>query len=218
MLGNLYLGLLQSFERSTQLIVLDLRLLLTDDVWIDGARLQVFDMNGVFQRGISKMELPALAAGDLYKPQRVTVDGQSRLYVTDTRRNVVQVYDSIDFSYLGTIYDLDDPMRIPVGITLGGNDLKNGISKDTAFSNLKKIVDAIQDSGAKVIIGGIDIPFRDRGFGKGYQELAEQTGAVLIPNIFAGIMGKNNLMSDPIHPNDAGYQMMAQKFYQALQP
>ena len=66
-------------------------------------------------------------------------------------------------------------------ITLGGNDLKNGVSTDAAFSNLKKIVDTIHRSGARVIIGGIEFPFRDRGFGKGYRELAEQTGAVLIP-------------------------------------
>ena len=103
-------------------------------------------------------------------------------------------------------------------ITLGGNDLKNGVSKNIAFRNLKKIVDSIHSSGATVIIGGIEFPFRDRGFGKGYLELAEQTGAMLIPNIFEGIMGNSTLMSDPIHPNDTGYQMMAQKFYEAMQP
>ena len=103
-------------------------------------------------------------------------------------------------------------------ITLGGNDLKNGVSKNVAFSNLKKIVDTIQSNGARVIIGGIEFPFRDRGYGKGYRELAEQTGAVLIPNIFEGIMGNRNLMSDPIHPNEAGYKMIAQKFYEAMKP
>ena len=101
-------------------------------------------------------------------------------------------------------------------ITLGGNDLKNGVSKDTAFDNLLKIVAAIQKNGAKVIIGGIKFPFRDRRYGKGYQDLADQTGATLIPDIFDGIMGKQKMMSDPIHPNDAGYTLMAQRFYQAL--
>jgi lysophospholipase L1-like esterase len=103
-------------------------------------------------------------------------------------------------------------------ITLGGNNLKNGVSKDIAFSNLKKIVDTIHNSGARVIIGGIEFPFRDRGFGKGYRELADQTGAVLIPHIFEGIMGNRKMMNDPIHPNDAGYQMIAQKFYKAMLP
>jgi len=97
-------------------------------------------------------------------------------------------------------------------ITLGGNDLKNGVAKETAFRNLKIIVETIQSHGARVIIGGIKFPFRDRGFGKGYKALADQTGAILIPNILKGIMGNRKLMSDPIHPNADGYQIMAQRF------
>jgi lysophospholipase L1-like esterase len=103
-------------------------------------------------------------------------------------------------------------------ITLGGNDLKNGVPKDIAFSNLKKIVESIQNSGARAIIGGLKFPFRDRGYGKGYQELADQTGAILVPDIFEGIMGKRKLMSDAIHPNDAGYTIIAQRFYDAMLP
>jgi lysophospholipase L1-like esterase len=103
-------------------------------------------------------------------------------------------------------------------ITLGGNDLKNGVAKDTAFKNLKRIVESIQGQGARVIIGGLKFPLRDRGFAKGYEELADQTSAVLIPNIFKDIMGKRQLMSDPIHPNGEGYKIMAQKFLEAMLP
>jgi lysophospholipase L1-like esterase len=101
-------------------------------------------------------------------------------------------------------------------ITLGGNDLKNGVTKDIAFKNLKRIVDSIQGQGARVIIGGIKFPMRDRGFARGYKDLADQTGAVLIPDIFKDIMGNRKLMSDPIHPNGDGYKMLAEKFYKAM--
>jgi lysophospholipase L1-like esterase len=101
-------------------------------------------------------------------------------------------------------------------ITLGGNDLKNGVSRDIAFGNLKQIVHAIQKQGAKVIIGGLQISGMDREFGKGYEDLAQQTGAMLIPNIFAGIMENPNLMSDPIHPNRSGYRIIARRFYDAI--
>ena len=101
-------------------------------------------------------------------------------------------------------------------ITLGGNDLKNGVARDIAFENLQTIVDSIQKTGARVIIGGIRFPIRDRGFGRAYQELADETGAVLIPNIFEGIMGNRKLMSDPIHPNDAGYKKIADRFYEVI--
>jgi len=103
-------------------------------------------------------------------------------------------------------------------ITLGGNDLKNGIAKDVAFENLRIIVESIQEQGAQVIIGGLHIPLRDRGFGRGYKRLAEETGATLIPNILEGIMGNRKLMSDPIHPNGAGYKIMADRFYNVMRP
>ena len=101
-------------------------------------------------------------------------------------------------------------------ITLGGNDLKNGVARDHAFENLGIIVNSIQNTGAHVIIGGIKFPIRDRGFGNAYRKLAEDTGAILIPNIFEGILRNRKLMSDPIHPNGAGYKLIAERFYEAM--
>lgn len=103
-------------------------------------------------------------------------------------------------------------------ITLGGNDLKNGVSRDAAFGNLRQIVDRIHDAGALAVIGGIDIPFYGRGFDKAYKKLAEETGAVIIDNILDDIMGNRSLMSDPIHPNGAGYAVMAERFHRAIEP
>ena len=103
-------------------------------------------------------------------------------------------------------------------ITLGGNDLKNGVSKGTAFQNLKSIIESIQARRALVVIGGIDLPVWGRGFGEGYQQLCKETGAILISNIFDGIMGNTQLMSDSIHPNDAGYTKVARQFHEALKP
>jgi lysophospholipase L1-like esterase len=101
-------------------------------------------------------------------------------------------------------------------ITLGGNDLKNGVSVDVAFGKLKHIVQTIQKHGAKVIIGGLVFPGIDRGFGKGYEDLAQQTGAMLVPNLLEGIVKNPNLMSDPIHPNDSGYTVIARRFHKAI--
>jgi lysophospholipase L1-like esterase len=101
-------------------------------------------------------------------------------------------------------------------MTLGGNDLKNRLPKDQTFNNLKGIVESIQESGALVIIGGIDLPLFGRGFGEAYRRLAEETGAILIPNILEGIFGNRKLMSDAIHPNDSGYALMARRFYEAI--
>ena len=83
---------------------------------------------------------------------------------------------------------------------------------------MEYIVVSIQGQGARVIIGGLKFPLRDRGFTSGYKDLADQTGAVLIPDIFKDIIGNRKLMSDPIHPNGDGYRIMAQRFLDAMLP
>jgi lysophospholipase L1-like esterase len=103
-------------------------------------------------------------------------------------------------------------------ITLGGNDLKNGVPKEEALQNLNIIIKSIQDQGALVIVGGIDIAFWGAGFREVYKQSSNELGAILIPNIFEGIMGNLKLMSDRIHPNDKGYTIMAQRFHEAVKP
>jgi acyl-CoA thioesterase-1 len=101
-------------------------------------------------------------------------------------------------------------------ITLGGDDLKNGVTRGITLGNLKQIVQTIQKQGAKVIIGGLSWPGMDRGFGKGYEGLAQQTGALLIPDLFTAIADNPVLMSDPIHPNNSGYRIIARRFSDAI--
>jgi len=103
-------------------------------------------------------------------------------------------------------------------ITLGGNDLKNGLDRETAFRNLRVIVETIQQQGALVVVGGLKFFPLDRGYAAAYDQLAAETGALLVPDILGGIMGETRLMSDQIHPNDEGYARMAEKFHKALQP
>ncbi len=103
-------------------------------------------------------------------------------------------------------------------ITLGGNDLKNRQDRDRAFRNLKTIVTSIQGRGALVILGGLDVPIWGRGFEEGYRKVADETGAILIPDILKGLLGNPARMSDAIHPNDAGYGIMAGYFYEAMKP
>ncbi|MCX5835156.1 MAG: GDSL-type esterase/lipase family protein [Deltaproteobacteria bacterium] len=116
--------------------------------------------------------------------------------------------------------DRDVLSRSPriVLITLGGNDLMRGMDRPQAFRNLKTIVTSIQAQGALVIIGGVEAPIWGRGFEEGYRQVSKETGALLIPDILKGIMGNPKLMHDAIHPNDSGYAVIAQYFYEAVKP
>ena len=48
--------------------------------------------------------------------------------------------------------------------------------------------------------------------------MARRTGSLLLPDVFAGVWGHPELMSDQIHPNSAGYRLMAEHFRRALEP
>jgi lysophospholipase L1-like esterase len=103
-------------------------------------------------------------------------------------------------------------------ITLGGNDLKNRQDGERAFRNLTAIITSIQDRGALVVVGGLDVPIWGRGFQERYRKVCEETGAVLVPDILEGLLGNPEKMSDAIHPNDSGYAVMAVYFYEAMKP
>jgi lysophospholipase L1-like esterase len=103
-------------------------------------------------------------------------------------------------------------------ITLGGNDLMGGVEPEDAFSRLATIVYRIQERGALVVVGGVEPPIHGRGYPEAYQQLARETGCVLVDNVLAGIMGKDEFMSDRIHPNQHGYARMAERFHKAVKP
>ncbi len=103
-------------------------------------------------------------------------------------------------------------------VTLGGNDFKNRLPRNTAFENLRQIIGKIQDQGALVVIGGIKIPLWGGELEKEYKQLARETGSLIVPNIYKDVFGNAGLMSDPIHPNDAGYRIIATRFREVISP
>ncbi len=103
-------------------------------------------------------------------------------------------------------------------ITLGGNDLMRDLPREEAFENLETIVRKIHRKGALVVVGGIDVPLFDRGFDDAYEDLQDSTACLLIPNVLKGLIGKHDLMSDRIHPNRDGYEIMAGRFYKEIEP
>ncbi len=86
---------------------------------LDGARIQFYQMNGTYEGGFDNRY--GMDVGQMFKPKHLTVDTESRIYVTDTQHDVVLVYER-DSTFLGTVYDLDNPMRTPLGITISDSN------------------------------------------------------------------------------------------------
>jgi lysophospholipase L1-like esterase len=102
-------------------------------------------------------------------------------------------------------------------LQLGGNDAIQDVPSAETFANLRYMIDTLQADGAQVILlgvrGGI---FRDTARSQ-FDQLAADTNVAYVPDILDGLFGNDDLMSDPIHPNAAGYQQIADRVLPVLQ-
>lgn len=102
-------------------------------------------------------------------------------------------------------------------VVLGGNDFLKKIPREETFQNLEKIVTAFQGAGAIVAVVGVRSGIIGGGADEEYEALAKQTGSVYISDVLSGVFGRSELMSDAIHPNDRGYQQIADRLALILQ-
>lgn len=104
---------------------------------------------------------------------------------------------------------LHDPWLVIV--FLGGNDIKR-FSPEETFRNLRRIVEEIQDAGAAVLLigirgGAVEDPYKER-----FERLSLEYQTAYIPDFMARIFTTPRFRADDrIHPNDAGYEFIAQK-------
>ena len=96
-------------------------------------------------------------------------------------------------------------------VLLGGNDFLRRIDRTVTGDNLKEIVTTFQEDGAVVLLLGVRSGVLSGGSEELYQEVAKQTGAAYEKDVLKGIFGHPELMSDAIHPNDAGYEKIANR-------
>lgn len=91
------------------------------------------------------------------------------------------------------------------------------LTRDQSFENLKTIVERIQATGAETIVVGIDMGIFSSSLDERYAAVATQTGSAYVPDIFEGVFGRADRMSDRVHPNDAGYDLFATRIGNVLQ-
>ncbi|MEA1989646.1 MAG: arylesterase [Pseudomonadota bacterium] len=99
----------------------------------------------------------------------------------------------------------------------GGNDVLQKVSEPQIKSNLKQMIQLIQQSGAAVLLVGVP---EKKLFGSSlelYSELASEHEIPIEGDIVASLMKRLSMKSDYVHFNALGYQAMAQALYEALQ-
>ncbi len=102
-------------------------------------------------------------------------------------------------------------------IVLGGNDVLQRIPPEETFQNLAKIIDEIHRSGAVVLLVGVKGGVVGDPYANRYKDLAREKGTLYVSNILEELLGDPSVMTDGIHPNDAGYQIVSEKIFKQLQ-
>lgn len=108
-------------------------------------------------------------------------------------------------------------------ISLGGNDLLRRRSEGTVKEDLRQIVATVRSAGSLPVL--IAVPevsavratlgnLKDAAL---YRELAVEEDLLLIEGVFAEVLSRSELRTDPIHPNAKGYRHFAHRVLEALE-
>lgn len=94
-------------------------------------------------------------------------------------------------------------------LLLGGNDYLKRVPQEQTFKNLAEIIQDIQSRGAIVLLLGVRGGLFGDHFSSGFQNLADTYHTAYVSNVLDGLLGEPKYMSDQVHPNDAGYAIVA---------
>ena len=99
----------------------------------------------------------------------------------------------------------------------GGNDILNKLSSKELKKNLLAMVKLIQQSGAEVLLVGVpDFSLFSFDTHELYGEVADESDVLFEDEILSHIELNRALKSDYVHPNEKGYEMMADAFIKIL--
>lgn len=116
--------------------------------------------------------------------------------------------------------DVLDREPLLVIIEFGGNDFLRRVPFEETISNIEKMIQEVQNSGAMVALVdlGINFPENLAKYTVEYKKLSEKYKTIFIPKILKGIIVDMNLKSDVLHPNSKGYKIIAYRVYRAIIP
>ena len=102
-------------------------------------------------------------------------------------------------------------------VLLGGNDALRRVPSPTTEANLDAIIGRFQGAGAEVVLLGVMGDLFNDPYPDMFERLAKKHDVELVSNVLAGLLGRNELMSDAIHPNEEGYSRIAARVLPVLE-
>jgi len=103
-------------------------------------------------------------------------------------------------------------------IEFGANDFFTRVPMADTLNNLQVMLRLLQENKVMVALVDISTSFVMEEYSKPYRQLAKQYGAIFVPQVLDGIIAEPSLKSDFMHPNAAGYKIIAHRIYRAVLP
>ncbi len=101
-------------------------------------------------------------------------------------------------------------------LLLGGNDYLRRVPQDETFTNLATIIERLQADGVAVLLIGVRGGVLRDYFAERYEDLAEEYETAYVHDVLDDTLGVPKYMDDRVHPNDAGYRVIAERVYPVL--
>lgn len=111
---------------------------------------------------------------------------------------------------------LDDYSPRVVILLVGGNDALQRVPLAETQAHLAELIEEIHFRGSAVLLLGVRNSLFADSYEEMFEELAQQHNTAYVSDVLAGVFGQPSLMSDLIHPNDAGYERIAERVEPAL--
>jgi acyl-CoA thioesterase I len=109
-------------------------------------------------------------------------------------------------------------------VALGANDGFRGQSVEAMRSNLEQIVERLRAGGADILLAGMRLPPNygsdfARRFAEAFPLVTRRMAVAFMPFLLDGVAADPRLnLPDGIHPNAAGYRIIADRIWPYLRP
>jgi|SRR3989344_4390159 len=119
---------------------------------------------------------------------------------------------------LTRVSELDAYHPKVVLLLLGGNDHLKKIPVSDTRNNLAALIQNIHARGAIVLLLGIRGGLFIDNFSGEFKNLKNTYHTAFVSDVLDGLFERPQYMSDAVHPNDAGYALIAKRVYPVLAP
>ena len=102
-------------------------------------------------------------------------------------------------------------------LVIGGNDAIHLVPESEFLTNTESLFKQLSDHGVITIFGEVtdNVLYANRN--KQLKALADKYGVIYVPQLMQGIFWTITNKFDPLHPDDAGYEKMADRIIPYLQ-